>query len=93
MCMYRYYIKGYFNVMTKKTSKKGPLIMTERSAVSLAVCRDSGDTGGGLVVINWFICIEGGDTVVVAGVRQWRHWSCCYQLVYLYRGVRWWWRG
>ena len=67
MCMYRYYIKGYFNVMTKKTSKKGPLIMTERSAVSLAVCRDSGDTV--LVVINWFICIEGygggggGETV------------------------------
>ena len=24
MCMYRYYIKGYFNIMTKKPLKKGP---------------------------------------------------------------------
>ena len=48
--------KGILQSNDEKTSKKGPLIMTERSAVSLAVCRDSGDTGGVLVVINWFIC-------------------------------------
>ena len=47
--------KGILQHNDEKTSKKGPLIMTERSTVSLAVCRDSGDTGGGLVVINCYL--------------------------------------